>query len=144
VARERPVVYGRRALEQFGRAGFGFWRKIPSPIVVCASKICPKAAVPYSLYRSECEPAKTQLDLDQLASTHPDTGIMRFSSQFGTFRAAPMGLAPVVYALWQRYLRYGPLIHLRTRPFRLSAAHRCARCPNWPAEPHRSPVSGWC
>ena len=53
--------------------------------------------------------AKSQLDLDQLSINTIRTlaidGVQRANSGHP---GAPMGLAPVVYELWQRYLRYDP------------------------------------
>ena len=52
---------------------------------------------------------KSQLDLDQLSINTIRTlaidGVQKANSGHP---GAPMGLAPVVYALWQRYLRYDP------------------------------------
>jgi transketolase len=53
--------------------------------------------------------AKSQLDLDQLSINTIRTlaidGVQKANSGHP---GAPMGLAPVVYELWQRYLRYDP------------------------------------
>jgi transketolase len=53
--------------------------------------------------------AKSQLDLDQLSINTIRTlaidGVQKANSGHP---GAPMGLAPVVYALWQKYLRYDP------------------------------------
>ena len=53
---------------------------------------------------------KTQLDLDQLSiNTIRTLAIDAVQQANSGHPGAPMGLAPVVYALWQRYLRYDPL-----------------------------------
>ncbi len=53
--------------------------------------------------------AKSQLDMDQLSINTIRTlaidGVQKANSGHP---GAPMGLAPVVYALWQKYLRYDP------------------------------------
>jgi transketolase len=52
---------------------------------------------------------QTQLDLDQLSiNTIRTLAIDAVQQANSGHPGAPMGLAPVVYALWQRYLRYDP------------------------------------
>jgi len=52
---------------------------------------------------------KTQLDLDYSASTRFRTLAIDAVQQANSGHpGAPMGLAPVVYSLWQKYLRYDP------------------------------------
>ena len=52
---------------------------------------------------------KTQLDLDQLSiNTIRTLAIDAVQQANSGHPGAPMGLAPVVYALWQHYLRYDP------------------------------------
>jgi transketolase len=69
---------------------------------------------------------KTQLDLEQLSiNTIRTLAIDAVQQANSGHPGAPMGLAPVVYALWQRYLRYDPADPLwpnRDR-FVLSAGH---------------------
>lgn len=53
--------------------------------------------------------AKTQLDLEQLSiNTIRTLAIDAVQQANSGHPGAPMGLAPVAYALWQRYLRYDP------------------------------------
>ena len=53
---------------------------------------------------------QTQLDLDQLSiNTIRTLAIDAVQQANSGHPGAPMGLAPVVYALWQRYLRYDPV-----------------------------------
>ena len=50
---------------------------------------------------------KSQQDLDQLSvNTIRTLAIDGVQQANSGHPGAPMGLAPVVYALWQRYLRY--------------------------------------
>jgi transketolase len=69
---------------------------------------------------------KSQLDVDQLSiNTIRTLAIDAVQQANSGHPGAPMGLAPVVYSLWQRYLRYDPADPLwsnRDR-FVLSAGH---------------------
>jgi transketolase len=69
---------------------------------------------------------QTQLDLDQLSiNTIRTLAIDAVQQANSGHPGAPMGLAPVVYALWQRYLRYDPAdpIWPNRDRFVLSAGH---------------------
>src|SRR5260370_4512995 len=53
---------------------------------------------------------KTQLDLDLLSiNTIRTLAIDAVQQANSGHPGAPMGLAPVVYCLWQRFLRYDPM-----------------------------------
>src|SRR5881394_583890 len=94
-----------------GQQRITFCRKIASPVPCCgASKTCqPSAGGGPPATGANVSQPKSQLDLDVLSiNTIRTLAIDAVQQANSGHPGAPMGLAPVVYSLWQRFLRYDP------------------------------------
>src|SRR5881394_1377914 len=105
-----------------GQQRITFCRKIASPVPCCgASKTCqPSAGGGPPATGAKVSQAKSQVDVDLLSiNTIRTLAIDAVQQANSGHPGAPMGLAPVVYELWQKYLRYDRGSHLaEPRPFR--------------------------
>src|SRR5437667_8361186 len=103
-----PVRYQERCapIEQ----GQRFCRKIPSPApCVGASKDREPLGVRLPATGAKVSQTKSQVDVDLLSiNTIRTLAIDAVQQANSGHPGAPMGLAPVVYSLWQHYLRYDP------------------------------------
>src|SRR5437667_12540882 len=104
-----PVRYQERCapIEQ----GQRFCRKIPSPApCVGASKDREPLGVRLPAAGAKVSQTKSQVDVDLLSiNTIRTLAIDAVQQANSGHPGAPMGLAPVVYCLWPRYLHYDPM-----------------------------------
>src|SRR5881394_1742924 len=94
-----------------GQQRITFCRKIASPVPCCgASKTCqPSAGGGPPATGAKVSQAKSQVDVDLLSiNTIRTLAIDAVQQAHSGHPGAPMGLAPVVYSLWQRFLRFDP------------------------------------